>query len=121
MALFDSKSFNQQAFKYTVDRVPNLKTNEMKKSKALAPNADIRAAFSSQSGTAYARIAMKGLADGEAVNYDGQTDIKASRTKTFEQGVVVVAHQLAHAVCRLISFRVFHRVCSKYPILPMQR
>ncbi len=95
MALFDSKSFNPQAFKYTVDRVPNTKTNEMKKSKALAPNADIRAAFSSQSGTAYARIAMKGLADGEAVNYDGQTDITASRTKTFEQGVVVVGRAKA--------------------------
>lgn len=95
MSLFDSKSFNPQAFKYAVDRVPNLKTNELKKSRALAPNKDIRDAFSSQSGTAYARIAMKGLADGEAVNYDGQTDIDASRTKTFEQGVVVVGRAKA--------------------------
>ena len=95
MALFDSKSFNPQAFKYAVDRVPNLKTNELKKSRALAPNKDIRDAFSSQSGTAYARIAMKGLADGEAVNYDGQTDITASRTKTIEQGVVVVGRAKA--------------------------
>lgn len=95
MALFDSKSFNPQAFKYAVDRVPNLKTNELKKSRALAPNQDIRDAFSSQGGTAYARIAMKGLADGEAVNYDGQTDIVATRTKTFEQGVVVVGRAKA--------------------------
>ena len=95
MAKFDSKSFNPQAFKYAVDRVPNLKTNELKKSRALAPNQDIRNAFSSQGGTAYARIAMKGLADGEAVNYDGQTDITASRTKTFEQGVVVVGRAKA--------------------------
>ena len=28
---FDSKSFNAEAFKYLVDRVPNLKTNEMRK------------------------------------------------------------------------------------------
>ena len=95
MALFDSKSFNPQAFKYAVDRIPNLKTNELKKSRALAPNKDIRDAFSSQSGTAYARIAMKGLADGEAVNYDGKTDITASRTKTYEQGVVVVGRAKA--------------------------
>ena len=90
MAQFDAKSFNPQAFKYAVERVPNLKTNELKKSKALVGNPDIRDVFSSQNGTAYAKIAMRGLADGDAVNYDGQTDITASSTKTFEQGVVVV-------------------------------
>jgi hypothetical protein len=87
---FDSKSFNAEAFKYMVGRVPNLKMNEIKKSKALAGNPDIRDAFSSQNGTGYARIAMRGLLEGDAVNYDGQTDITASSTKTFEQGVVVV-------------------------------
>lgn len=95
MAQFDSKSFNEKAFKYSVDRVPNLKTNEMRKSKALAPNADIRAAFSSQNGTEYAVIAMRGLLDGEAVNYDGQTDIVAGSTKTLERGVVVVGRAKA--------------------------
>lgn len=95
MAQFDSKSFNEKAFKYSVDRVPNLKTNEMRKSKALAPNADIRAALSSQNGTEYAVIAMRGLLDGDAVNYDGQTDIAAGSTKTFERGVVVVGRAKA--------------------------
>jgi hypothetical protein len=33
---------------------------------------------------------MRGLLDGDAVNYDGQTDITATSTKTFEQGVVVI-------------------------------
>ncbi len=87
---FDSKSFNAEAFKYMVDRVPNLKMNEIKKSKALAGNPDIKDAFSSQNGTAYARIAMRGLLEGDAVNYDGQTNITATSTKTFEQGVIVV-------------------------------
>ena len=90
MAQFDSKSFNEKAFKYSVDRIPNLKTNEMRKSKALVPNPDIKAAFASQNGTEYAVIAVRGLLDGEAVNYDGQTDITASSTKTFERGVIVV-------------------------------
>ena len=89
-AKFDAKSFNPEAFKYMVGHVPNLKNNELRKSKALAGNPDIRDAFSSQNGTAYARIAMRGLLDGNVVNYDGQTDITASNTKTFEQGVVVV-------------------------------
>lgn len=90
MGKFDSKSFNEKAFKYSVDRVPNLKTNELKKSRALTGNEDIRKVFADEDGTAYARIAMRGLLEGEAVNYDGQTDITATSTKTFERGVVVV-------------------------------
>ena len=38
---------------------------------------------------------MRGLLDGDAVNYDGQTDITATSTKTFEQGVVVVGRAKA--------------------------
>lgn len=90
MGKFDAKSFNEKAFKYSVDRVPNLKTNELKKSRALVGNKDIRDVFTSEDGAAYARIAMRGLAEGDAVNYDGQTDIPATSSKTFEQGVVVV-------------------------------
>lgn len=93
---FDSKSFNSQAFKYMVGRVPNLHMHEIKKSKALAGNPDIKATLGgSQGGTGYARIAMRGLLDGEAVNYDGQTDITATSTKTFEQGVVAVGRAKA--------------------------
>jgi len=92
---FDAKSFNAEAFKYKVGLVPNLKMNELKKSAALAGNPDIREVFSGQNGTHYARIAMRGLADGDAVNYDGQTDISATHTKTFEQGVVVVGRAKA--------------------------
>lgn len=93
---FDSKSFNPQAFKYMVGRVPNLHMHEIKKSKALAGNPDIKEAFGgSQGGTGYARVAMRGLLDGDAVNYDGQTDITATGTKTFEQGVVVVGRAKA--------------------------
>ena len=92
---FDSKSFNPQAFKYMVGRIPNLKTNELKKSRALAGNPDIRDVFSSQNGTGYARIAMRGLLDGDAVNYDGATNITATSTKTFEQGVVVIGRAKA--------------------------
>lgn len=87
---FDSKSFNPQAFKYLVGRVPNLHMHEIKKSRALAGNPDVKGVFASQNGTGYARLAMRGLLDGDAVNYDGQTDITATGTKTFEQGIVVV-------------------------------
>ena len=92
---FDAKSFNPQAFKYRADRIPRIRLNEMRKSRVLTGNPDIRAVFTSQDGTGYARIAMRGLLDGEAVNYDGQTDITATSTKTFEQGVVVVGRAKA--------------------------
>lgn len=95
MAKFDAKSFNAEAFKYMVGRVPDLRLNELRKSRALAGDADIRSVFASQDGTAYARIAMRGLIDGEAVNYDGQTDITATSTKTFERGVVVIGRAKA--------------------------
>lgn len=92
---FDAKSFNPQAFKYKADRIPRTRLNEIRKSKVLVGNPDIREVFASQNGTGYARIAMRGLLDGDAVNYDGQTDITATSTKTFEQGVVVVGRAKA--------------------------
>lgn len=92
---FDAKSFNPQAFKYRADRIPRVRLNEMRKSRVLAGNPDIRSVFATQDGTGYARIAMRGLLDGEAVNYDGKTDIVATSTKTFEQGVVVVGRAKA--------------------------
>ena len=92
---FDAKSFNPEAFRYMVGRVPNLKMNEIVKSKALVRNPDVQATFSSENGTGYARIAMRGLLDGEAVNYDGATDIEATNTKTFEQGMVAVGRAKA--------------------------
>ena len=92
---FDSKSFNAEAFKYSVERIPNLTTNEIKKSRALVGNAEIADVFTSQNGTSYARLAMRGLIDGDAVNYDGQTDIEATSTKTFERGVVVIGRAKA--------------------------
>ena len=92
---FDAKSFNPEVFRYMVGRVPNLRMNEIVKSKALTRNPDIQAVFSSENGTGYARIAMRGLLDGEGVNYDGQTDIAATSTKTFEQGMAVIGRAKA--------------------------
>lgn len=94
-AKFDSKSFNPEAFKYGVERIPNLTTNELKKSRALKSNPDIKAVMTAQNGVAYARIAMRGLLDGDAVNYDGQTNITATTDKTYERGVIVVGRAKA--------------------------
>ncbi len=88
-AKFNEKTFNPEAFGKYVDRIPKTKKNELVKSRALRGNEQIRNAFSSQTGTAYAVLPMKGLLEGDALNYDGKTDITAERTTTFERGVVV--------------------------------
>lgn len=95
MAKFNSKTFNPQAFGIYVDKIPQLKKNELIKSRALRGSSEIRNAFSSQSGTAYAILPMFGLLDGDALNYDGQTDITAAKTNTYERGVVVVGRAKA--------------------------
>lgn len=92
---FDSKSFNPEAFGKYTQRVPSLKRNELVKSNALGGNEDIRNAFNSQTGTYYARIPMFGTIGGDAQNYDGNTDIVADTTTTFEQGVVVFGRMKA--------------------------
>lgn len=95
MAKFDSKTFNPQAFGAYVERIPQLKKSELIKSKALRGNSEIKRAFSSQTGSAYAILPMYGLLDGEPLNYDGVTDITADTTDTYERGVVVVGRAKA--------------------------
>lgn len=90
MAQFNHKSFNQVAFGKYIESLPNTKKNELIKSNVLKPNLEIRRAFSSQGGTGYAILPMYGRIGGDAINYDGKTDISTNATKTFERGVVVV-------------------------------
>ncbi len=95
MAKFNSKTFNPQAFAAYTERIPQLKKNELIKSRALKGNSAIRGAFSSQTGTGYAVVPMYGLLGGEVLNYDGNTDIEATTTNTYERGVVVVGRAQA--------------------------
>lgn len=92
---FDSKSFNPVAFKYATERLANVKKNELIKSKVLKNNQEIQHIFKNQDGASYARLAIKGLLDGDVINYDGATDITATYTKTFEQGVVALGRAKA--------------------------
>jgi len=92
---FDSKSFNPQAFGAYVELIPQLKKNELLKSGVLRGNSQIKNTFSSQTGTAYSVIPMYGLIDGVPQNYDGQTDIEANTTTTYERGVVVIGRSQA--------------------------
>ena len=95
MAKFNHITFNGEAFGQYVERLPKIKKDELIKSGVLRGNNNIKNAFSSQTGTAYAVIPFFGNIGGAALNYDGKTNIEAERTKTSEQGVVVVGRSKA--------------------------
>lgn len=92
---FDSKSFNPQAFGAYIERIPQLKKTELLKSGVLRNSSQIKDAFSTQTGTAFATIPMYGLLEGKVQNYDGQTDITANTTTTYERGVTVIGRSQA--------------------------
>ena len=95
MAHFDLKTFNPEAFGRYVDRIPNLKRNELLKSGALVTRSDLNALFDEQTGSFYATVPVHGLIDGEAQNYDGETDVEATSTTTYSQGMIVVGRMKA--------------------------
>ena len=86
---FDAKAFNPEAFGKYVETVPQLRTNELLRSRAIIGNPDIRAMFSSQTGTAFGTIPLYGLINGDTQNYDGITDIESQSSNTYTQGVIV--------------------------------
>jgi len=89
MGIFDGKNFNPEVFMAYVDKTPNLNRNELIKSKAIRSRQDIAAKFSEQVGGNYATVPITGRIGGAAQNYNGITDITASKLKTFTQGRIV--------------------------------
>ncbi len=96
MAKFDAKSFNEKAFGKYMSAVPNVKLNKLKESKAIVSDQRLRETFvtNSQTGTVYAVLPFFGLIGGDALNYDGETNLTADRTDTFEQGVFVYGRMM---------------------------
>lgn len=89
-SIFDSKNFNAEVFGAYVDKTPNLNRNELIKSRAVKQRQDIAGSFADQVGGNYAVIPIFGRIGGDALNYNGSTDITATSTKTYTQGRVVV-------------------------------
>lgn len=95
MAQFDSKTFNAEVFGKYVERIPDLRKNELLKSGALVSRQELANLFDEQTGGNYATIPMYGLIDGTPINYDGVNNITATSTKTYSQSVVVVGRAKA--------------------------
>lgn len=90
MSLFDAKNFNGEVFAHYVDRTPNLKRNELLKSKAVVEKSEYAGMLKDQVGGNYIKVPIKARISGTAVNYDGKTDINAESRKTYTQGRIVV-------------------------------
>lgn len=94
--IFDKKLFNAEVFTKYVDRVPNLRKNELLKSRALRPRPDLATVMADEVGGNYLATPLKGLISGATpLNYDGQTDITAQTTKTFMHSRIVVGRAQA--------------------------
>ena len=89
MAKFDAKSFNEKAFGKYMSAIPNVKKNELKKSRAVVSDQRLRDTFANntQTGTVYAVIPYFGRLSGTSQNYDGVNNLTAEKTETYEQGV----------------------------------
>jgi len=93
---FDSKIFNGEVFQKYVDRVPNLKLNELLKSRAIVSRQDLASAMADQVGGNYITTPLKGLISGSVpLNYDGVTDITSQTTQTFSHSRVVAGRAQA--------------------------
>ena len=95
MAVFDSKIFNPTVFEKYLQRVPNLKRNEMIKSGAIQNVSKYKTRLVDQVGGNYIIEPITGLLDGDVINYDGETNITATSRKTFSQGKVVIGRAKA--------------------------
>lgn len=92
---FDSKSFNPEAFGSYVETLPQPNKNELIKSRVIVADATIKNLLSSQTGSYYATIPFFGRIGGDALNYDGETDITATGMDTFEQSIVAIGRAKA--------------------------
>lgn len=90
MAKFNHTTFNSEAFGKYSEKLPKIKKDALIQSGVLVGNNNIKTAFSSQTGTAYAIVPLFGNIGGKPINYDGKTNLTSVRTMTAYQGVVVV-------------------------------
>ena len=96
MPQFDSKIFNGEVFQRYVDRVPNLKLNELLRSRAVVARPELATAMADQVGGNYLTTPLKGLISGSTpLNYDGVTNITSQNTQTFSHSRVVVGRAQA--------------------------
>ena len=95
MAKFDSKTWNANVFEKYRKKIPSAKENSLIKNGLLNPSPNTRARLSDEVGGNYITEPIKGLLDGQVLNYDGVVDMTATSRDTFEQGKIIVGRMKA--------------------------
>lgn len=90
MAKFDSKSWNPEVWEKYMRKVPNTKENSLIKNGLLNAKPNMTARLRDEVGGNYFTEPVKGLLDGQVLNYDGVTDLTATSRDTFEQGKIII-------------------------------
>ncbi len=90
MAKFDSKSWNPQVWEKYMRKVPNTKENALIKNGLLNAKPNMTARLRDEVGGNYFTEPVRGLLDGEVLNYDGVQDLSATSRDTFEQGKIII-------------------------------
>ncbi len=88
--LFDTKNFNGEVFDAMVRETPNLRTNELLKSRALVENNSFATQIPDAKGGHYATTIIKDRIGGDADNYDGSTDITTDSRGNYTMGRIVI-------------------------------
>ena len=89
MGVFDSKNFNSEVFGKYLETVPRVKRDALLKAGILRPRGDLKAMLAEQTGGNLISVPMSGRIGGDALNYDGNTDITATGLETFLQTMIV--------------------------------
>lgn len=95
MGVFNSKNFNSEVFGKYLETVPRVKQNAFLKAGILRGRADIASMLAEQTGGNFITVPMTGLIGGDALNYDGSTDITATGLETYLQSMIVVGRAKA--------------------------
>lgn len=89
MPRFDKKTWNDAVFQKYLSKIPNLKENSMIKNGVLRVNNKLKSRLVDGVGGNILIEPIKGLVEGDFVNYDGKTDITTNSRNTYMQKKIV--------------------------------
>lgn len=92
---YNGKIFNPQVFDKYVEKLPNLKRNELIKNGVYDVKNKYKSMLTNQDGGDYIVTPIKGLLDGDVQNYDGVQSMTPTSKKTFFQGKPVFGRMKA--------------------------
>ncbi len=90
MAKFDSKTWNPNVFEKYLRKVPSTKENALIKNGLFDNKPNMTARLRDEVGGNYFTEPIKGLLDGDVLNYDGVTNVQFTSRDTFEQGKIII-------------------------------